>query len=75
MKIAGVLFDGALKSDDGKEKVFFGFYFKDEDDHIEQTGFTCSLEQPADQFLKNLKLFAEKVEKDFIAKGYINGTN
>ena len=72
MKIADVMFDGALKSDDGKEKIFFGFYFKDEDDHYEQTGFTCSLDQPADQFLKNLELFAKKVKQDFIAKGYIN---
>lgn len=75
MKIAGVLFDGALKSDDGKEKVFFGFYFKNDNDEYEQTGFTTSIGQPADKFLKNLKLFAEKVEKDFIAKGYIDGTN
>ena len=71
LKIAGVLFDGALKSADGQEKIFFGFYFKDDLDNSEQTGFTCSLGQPAEQFLKNLKLFAEKVEKDFIAKGYI----
>jgi hypothetical protein len=71
MKIAGVLFDGALKSDDGKEKVFFGFYFKNDNDEYEQTGFTTSIGQPADKFLKNLRLFAEKVEKDFIAKGYI----
>jgi len=71
MKIAGVLFDGALKSADGGEKIFLGILFKDDNENVEQVGLTCSLNQPADQFLKNLKLFADKVEKDFKAKGYI----
>jgi len=71
MKIAGVLFDGALKSADGGEKIFFGILFTDNNENAEQVGFTCSLNQPAGQFLKQLRLFADKVEKDFKAKGYI----
>jgi hypothetical protein len=73
MKLVGMIFQPNIKSDDNKDRIFVGFSFTDEQGRYENVGFATSIGQPPEQILKNLKLFVESIEKQFIEKGYING--
>ena len=73
MKLVGMMFQPNIKSDDNKDRIFVGFSFKNDQGNFENVGFATAIGQPPEQILKNLKLFAESIEKQFIEKGYING--
>jgi hypothetical protein len=73
MKLVGMMFQPNIKSDDNKDRIFVGFSFKNDQGNFENVGFATAIDQSAEQILKNLKLFAESIEKQFIEKGYING--
>lgn len=77
MKLLGMFFQPGIKSDmDEREHIFVGFSFGSDEQTGDNVGFSCTIGQPVEQLLKNLKKFAETTEQQFIEKGYItNGTN